>query len=512
MSIPVPGSGDFVLSGANLNRISYRFTGALTGNRRIVVPNTTQQYWVDNQTTGAFTLTISTAAQVGPPTIGPGDTVIFYCDTVDVINAVNTAAIALPVLIAQGGTSATTAPVALSNLGGVAEALILTAGIGMAGGGDLSAPRTFDFDLDSLPIAVPDVAADFMAFSDTDAAGISAKVLMSDVIGITVQDEGAPVGTLASTLDFVGAAVTVTGAGAVKTITFTGLAAPIILLDGEQIRFGTGNDAQMEYDGSNMLFLGGQDWFIDSSLAQANKLCMMNFSGGVALQIETNGDASINDVVQGTGAFVRTYIDMFQSDGEVHIGWGGVGVLRTAPVSGAAYPYFGTSGGALLNNNTTGSGANERILTYIDHAMTGGISDDRNLTTTMAADNRLVAGFGRRQGYVKFEVYASFSKVGGTTNIEFDFNGTFISELSYIYDWRTADGTPNGAGASDDAATNQSLTLGSAGERTYLRITGYARFSAFSTLEFRWKPTVSQVDTCSRNRGGWMTISPVLIE
>ena len=232
VSIPVPGSGDFVLSGANLNRISYRFTGALTGNRRIVVPNTTQQYWVDNQTTGAFTLTISTAAQVGPPTIGPGDTVIFYCDTVDVINAVNTAAIALPVLIAQGGTSATTAPVALSNLGGVAEALLLTAGIGMAGGGDLSAPRTFDFDLDSLPIAVPDVAADFMAFSDTDAAGISAKVLMSDVIGITVQDEGAPVGTLASTLDFVGAAVTVTGAGAVKTITFTGLAAPIILLDG----------------------------------------------------------------------------------------------------------------------------------------------------------------------------------------------------------------------------------------------------------------------------------------
>ena len=123
--------------------------------------------------------------------------------------------------------------------------------------------------------------------------------------------------------------------------------------------------------------------------------------------------------------------------------------------------------------------------------MTGGIADDRTSTVTMTADNRLVSGFVRRQGYVKFEVYASFSKIGGTANIEFDFSGTNLLECSYIYDWRTADGTPNGAGASDDAATNQSVTLGSAGERTYLRITGYARFDNFSsTFEFRWRPTV----------------------
>lgn len=184
VSLPVPGSGDFVLSGANLNRISYRFTGALTGNRRIVVPNTTQQYWVDNQTTGAFTLSVSTAAQVGPPSVNPGDTVIFYCDTVDVINAVNTAAIALPVLIAQGGTSATTAPNALLNLGAAASAIeIQTAALsGLSGGGDLTANRPLLLDVDNLTAETTiDTAADFLGVWDADA-GAMRKFLIEDVV------------------------------------------------------------------------------------------------------------------------------------------------------------------------------------------------------------------------------------------------------------------------------------------------------------------------------------------
>ncbi|HUW44276.1 MAG TPA: hypothetical protein VMW50_00620 [Dehalococcoidia bacterium] len=184
VSIPVPGSGDFVLSGANLNRISYRFTGALTGNRRIVVPNTTQQYWVDNQTSGAFTLSISTAAQVGPPSVNPGDTVIFYCDATDVINAVNTAAIALPVLISQGGTSATTAPNALLNLGAAASAIeIQTAALsGLSGGGDLTANRPLLLDVNNLTAeTVIDTAADFIGIWDADA-GAMRKFLIEDVV------------------------------------------------------------------------------------------------------------------------------------------------------------------------------------------------------------------------------------------------------------------------------------------------------------------------------------------
>jgi len=52
-------SGNVILAGAQLNRISYKFTGALAGNTVIVVPASIQQYWIDNETTGAFTLTIS---------------------------------------------------------------------------------------------------------------------------------------------------------------------------------------------------------------------------------------------------------------------------------------------------------------------------------------------------------------------------------------------------------------------------------------------------------------------
>jgi hypothetical protein len=143
VSIAVPGSGDFVLSGANLNRISYRFTGALTGNRRIVVPNTTQQYWVDNQTSGSFDLEIDTAAGAGQ-IIPQGESVIVYCDATDVINATSSTSISFPITIGQGGTNATDAATARGNLSAAFSGQDMIAGAGMVGGGTLAADRTFD--------------------------------------------------------------------------------------------------------------------------------------------------------------------------------------------------------------------------------------------------------------------------------------------------------------------------------------------------------------------------------
>jgi hypothetical protein len=380
---------------------------------------------------------------------------------------------------------------------------------GLSGGGDLTGDRTLLIALAAVPTAVPDQVADFFLFQDADDTDLTKKALLS-TIGIVVEDEGVPLATAATILDFVGGFVTASGGAAEKTIT---IGAPLILLDSEQIQFGTGNDIQVQFDGTNMEFLGAGPYHFDNQLNADTRIRLLNNQGGVEFEIlSAGGGARINDVTN-LGAFVRTYIDMDETVGQVFLNYGNVQVARTAAVSGAAYPYIDTTGGFLVNNNTTGTGNNERVLTYIDHSMTGGIADDRNLTTTMAADNRLVSGFVRRQGYIKFEVYASFSKTGGTAQIEFDFDGTNILECSYIYDWRTADGTPSGSGASDDAATNQSVSLGSAAERTYLRITGYARFDNFSsTFDFRWRPTVSQVDTVSRNSGGWMTLCPVLIE
>lgn len=86
--VNVAGSTDYVLSGNELNRIAYQFVGAMGGDFTIIVPNTTQQYWVYNNTTGGFDLSIGTAGQVTPLDITNGTRTIVYCDGTDVVPAV----------------------------------------------------------------------------------------------------------------------------------------------------------------------------------------------------------------------------------------------------------------------------------------------------------------------------------------------------------------------------------------------------------------------------------------
>jgi hypothetical protein len=161
--INAAGSGNLVLAGAQLNQIGYRFTGVLTGNRHIIVPNTAQEYWVDNETTGAFTFDIGTAGQVTPVLIPQGNQKICQCDATNVLPGDSTT-VSFPISVANGGTGATTAAGARTNLGATtvgnavftaasaaaAQAalsvppqsrLINTTGL-LTGGGDLSADRT----------------------------------------------------------------------------------------------------------------------------------------------------------------------------------------------------------------------------------------------------------------------------------------------------------------------------------------------------------------------------------
>ena len=114
--INVAGTGNYTLSGFELNRIAYDLTGLLTGNRVIIVPATVQQYWITNGTTGAFTLTVKTASGTGI-LVSQGSAAILYCDGTNVVNA-QTANVIVPLPITQGGTGATSAGGALINLGG----------------------------------------------------------------------------------------------------------------------------------------------------------------------------------------------------------------------------------------------------------------------------------------------------------------------------------------------------------------------------------------------------------
>jgi len=117
-SINVAGSGNYTLTGTELNRIAYGFTGVLTGNRTIIVPATVQQYWVNNETTGPYNFTVKTSAGTGV-IVASGSRSILYCDGTDVVNA-DTGGLAVPIQVSDGGTGATTAGAARINLGATA--------------------------------------------------------------------------------------------------------------------------------------------------------------------------------------------------------------------------------------------------------------------------------------------------------------------------------------------------------------------------------------------------------
>jgi len=209
IQITVAGSGDYTLSGSELNRIAYRFNGLLTNDRTIIVPTTVQQYWVDNSTTGAFSLFVKTLAQVTPVEVFQGGRQILYCDGADVVDG-DTSQFPVPLPILFGGTGATTAPAALVNLAAL--------------------PIIVD-----LPSVAPAVG-DFIAFQDIDDADNNKRATIGDIVaqaGITIEEEGTPLATLANTLDFVGAGVVASGVGATKTITIPFGNPMVASLDGD---------------------------------------------------------------------------------------------------------------------------------------------------------------------------------------------------------------------------------------------------------------------------------------
>lgn len=149
VSFSVAGSGDYVLSGAQLNRVSYQLTGVLTGNRNIIVPNTVQQYWVENSTTGAFALTVKTAAGTGV-TIGQGERAILYSNGTNVVLGQTAGAITFGngSAAAPSVTFTTQATMGLykagTNILGVSTAGVVRATIDAEGNWDFAEPTSAD--------------------------------------------------------------------------------------------------------------------------------------------------------------------------------------------------------------------------------------------------------------------------------------------------------------------------------------------------------------------------------
>jgi microcystin-dependent protein len=117
--IAVAGTGTYTLNATEYAKSAIKFTGLLTGNRVIVVPDAERQYLVNNATTGAYTLTVKTAAGSGVA-ITQTKAATVYSDGTNVVAADTDypSGISTPVAVADGGTGAITADAALTNLGG----------------------------------------------------------------------------------------------------------------------------------------------------------------------------------------------------------------------------------------------------------------------------------------------------------------------------------------------------------------------------------------------------------
>ena len=82
-------TGTYTLTSAEASNVIQKYTGTLTGNVTIIVPQTVQVYYVQNATNaGAFTLTISTGVGgSSTATVAAGNQATLICDSVNLLNA-----------------------------------------------------------------------------------------------------------------------------------------------------------------------------------------------------------------------------------------------------------------------------------------------------------------------------------------------------------------------------------------------------------------------------------------
>jgi hypothetical protein len=93
----------YTLTAAEAANVIQKYTGTLTGNVVVNLPQTIQVYYITNQTTGAYTITFQTGVAGGATAVIPtGQQVILLCDSVNLYNASTIAAGATAVALTNG--------------------------------------------------------------------------------------------------------------------------------------------------------------------------------------------------------------------------------------------------------------------------------------------------------------------------------------------------------------------------------------------------------------------------
>jgi hypothetical protein len=96
----------YTLLASEAANVIQKYTGALTGNVIVNLPQTIQIYYITNQTTGAYTIQFQTGVSGGATAVVPaGQQVILLCDSVNLYNASTIAAGATTVALSNGTVS-----------------------------------------------------------------------------------------------------------------------------------------------------------------------------------------------------------------------------------------------------------------------------------------------------------------------------------------------------------------------------------------------------------------------
>jgi hypothetical protein len=392
-TIAVTG-GTYTLAGSELNRIAYKFTGTLTSNVNIVVPATVQQYWVNNATTGAFTLGVKTAS--GAATlVTQGATGILYCDGTNIISATTSAAFAGIVPVVQGGTGASNAPSALTNLGGtgIGTSVFTATTTAAARTAIAAAASGANSDITSItglttPLTVAqggtgaNNAASARSNLSAAASGSNADITaLTNAAGIQI---GAPtlgargVGTINATGLFINGVGVGTGSGSVTSVamsvpSFLSVAgSPIttsgtlaVTLSGTALPVANGGTGQTTYtDGQLLIGNSTGNTLSKATLTAGSNISITNGNGSITIA-STAGSGTVTSVAASGGttglSFTGTPITTSGTltlAGTLAIASGGTGATSAS--------------GARLNLGAASSGANADItsLTGLTTALT----------------------------------------------------------------------------------------------------------------------------------------------
>lgn len=102
-------TGAYTLTSSEASNVVQKYTGTLTGNVTVTVPQTVQVYYITNQTDGTganYTITFTTGASGATAVVPAGEQVILLCDSVNLLNATTIAAGAAQLSLVDGTVGA----------------------------------------------------------------------------------------------------------------------------------------------------------------------------------------------------------------------------------------------------------------------------------------------------------------------------------------------------------------------------------------------------------------------